>query len=686
MNTKKYRLPTNIVAVLAFLCALLLPTISLNAAITINSTGDGEWGDGVFNGTFQNGNTIVNIIGSDNVTLSTGTVSVNQIRVSAGTSPNAILNVGGGDTEAKISILNTGTTSDIGRSANTKGTLNILTNGTFDASVLAATKGLFVGYSYNSVGTINVLGGTLLANYLTLGHSGANSGGGQTGDVGGSGTLNIESGTVTITNSLVLGNNTTTGTAVSSGNLNISGGSLSVTAATGTIVIGNGSSGTSNVTVSGGSVTSASSIYVGNSSQGQLDVKTGGTVTQSGGVSYVGATATGDGVFNVDGGTVSLRTITIGDAGKGVFNLNTGSVTVGSSVDTNVGNADGGDGTLKVAGGIFSMTNASANLIVGNQTGSTGNLELSAGTMDIAGRVIIGDNGKGTAIVTGGNLIIKAGTGGSLIVGNGAGTGSLQMTNGNVVLTSSAGDFYLGYSNNATLRNSANGTATLTDSKLSVGRSAYIGSYGNAILSMNNSTMSVVSTFVIGNGGGTARASLLNGSKVTAASMTLGGYGTHNGYSTLTLDSTSSIIITGDLLLRKAHTDVGGANKITFVAGADNSFAGITTGSLSINQGGTPTSSIIPQIFVDLTAFTTSLAGDYDFDLITTNSTSLTLADFETDVIGAGPNVADWDFFLKEKSGDWVLGLTVSVIPEPSTYAIVLALLAVLAVRMKRRG
>ncbi|HWY75260.1 MAG TPA: immunoglobulin domain-containing protein, partial [Verrucomicrobiae bacterium] len=140
-------------------------------------------------------------------------------------------------------------------------------------------------------------------------------------------------------------------------------------------------------------------------------------------------------LLEVDGQTV------IGDAGSpvgpgtGLLSINSGVATLASVVLGNVSTSSGiSDGVIDLNGGILQI---SSNLTVAAQSGSTGLVSMTGGTLLVTnGPETIGTNGSGTIVQTGG-------TNQSLVValGGGAGsTGSYIITNGAL----NAGTLYLG--------------------------------------------------------------------------------------------------------------------------------------------------------------------------------------------------------------------------------------------------
>jgi hypothetical protein len=229
------------------------------------------------------------------------------------------------------------------------------------------------------------------------------------GDNGGTGTVNVNSGGSLVSNNLLrLGNG-----AGSSGFLNVAAGgvvnvagasnlsatskisvdgsgSLTTTAGdrdiqnlTATAFTGVISSGrdvefdTLTSAISGGSVTAAGQIFVGRGETGVLNMTSGSA--SSGAWLVVGIGATGNGSFNLSGGTVTASTVggaafsTIGAGGGTGLVHQTG----GTWIDNNktvLGENAGGTGTFQLDGGLLRTGAVETG-------GGTGNLNLNGGTL-----------------------------------------------------------------------------------------------------------------------------------------------------------------------------------------------------------------------------------------------------------------------------------------------------------------
>lgn len=218
----------------------------------------------------------------------------------------------------------------------------------------------------------------------------------------------------------------------------------------------NGSNGS--VIVSGGSWIS-STLEVGRLGNGTLTIENGGSVSNSLGFigTFIGSNSTvtvdngtwtntstlhighsGDGILNLDSGTVSAVTVSLGTnhIGAGTLNLNGGTLTT-----QQVGRGNG-LATFNFNGGTLRLSDDQTNLFDGFVAGIV-TLDISGGTLDtqtfnvatsqtLTGSGSLTKEGSGTLTLTGnntysGDTVISAGT---LMVSNtaGSGTGSGNVT------------------------------------------------------------------------------------------------------------------------------------------------------------------------------------------------------------------------------------------------------------------
>jgi len=299
-------------------------------------------------------------------------------------------------------------------------------------STLEITNGITLGSMSGNVttgtGTLEVSGGTAKANWINVSVNGAS--------LAGTGKLDVTAGTLNV-----------------SGNLNVyKGGTLTVSGGTGSTI------GTLNVhsgaeALFSGGVVNISTINVG--ANGTLNITDAAQLTYTNfnqnalGIVNVNLGETGKlnlpnvyGKTNLNGGTVSRGgdlLIHNADATNGaVLTVNKGSLNVGSQIQIAF-NAENLNGKLVVNDGSVSAQY----LQIANKTTSSGDLEITGGTVSTSQGVRIGRNGTGTLTMSGGTL--KVGTAGdkekALIFGyEGADSdGTLTMTGGTIDTTSQAG-------------------------------------------------------------------------------------------------------------------------------------------------------------------------------------------------------------------------------------------------------
>lgn len=186
----------------------------------------------------------------------------------------------------------------------------------------------------------------------------------------------------------------------------------------------------------------------------------GGEVSQSGDNFWIGRVNKGTGVYNLYGGTLTKSggTFALGQVSgsTGYFTMTNGTFT--SNVDMNLGADAGGVGHFTVSGGTLNATtlrvgnkgtgafnqtggvvNASAYLQTGAEAGSTGTYTMTGGTLTAPNQpVSVGRYGTGTFDISG-TAVFTASNGVRVGFTNGsnAGTGTLVVTNGGTVATSS---------------------------------------------------------------------------------------------------------------------------------------------------------------------------------------------------------------------------------------------------------
>ena len=357
----------------------------------------------------------------DDAVLNTSTGNIPTITENFAAIPrDIIVGTGPGANGVVNHTAGTATTGDtnwmfVGRNGGT-GTYNLSGSGSIDAKgriYVAGHDGAAATGTFN----INTTGTVAAANDLNLGAA------------GGTGTVNLTAGTVTVGGWLSVGRdeNGLNGT----GNFNQSGGSLtvsgnSVVALPGThgnlmmtggthtvnneLWVGQGANAVGVATVNAGTVTVNNWIAVGREgSTGTLNVGGTGTVNKVGGGHItIGTGAGGNGTVNVSGGTLATngdlivaennatavglvnqtgglvrvgRNLEVQRTGTGTYNLSGGTLSVDGFIDT-------ADGTFNFSGGRITRGNAGTSIINGNLTtgGTAATLDVGTGrTFDVNG-------------------------------------------------------------------------------------------------------------------------------------------------------------------------------------------------------------------------------------------------------------------------------------------------------------
>ncbi len=187
----------------------------------------------------------------------------------------------------------------------------------------------------------------------------------------------------------------------------------------------------------------------------------GGAVSQSGGNFWIGRVNKGTGVYNLYGGTLAKSggSFSLGQVSgsTGYFNMTNGTFT--SSVDMYFGADAGGVGHFTASGGTLNATtlrvgnngagtfdqsggavNVNSYLFIGAESKSaTGTYTMTGGTLKVPNQpVSVGRYGTGTLDVSG-TAVVTASKGVRVGFSNGsnAGTGTLVVTNGGTVVTTS---------------------------------------------------------------------------------------------------------------------------------------------------------------------------------------------------------------------------------------------------------
>ena len=185
-------------------------------------------------------------------------------------------------------------------------------------------------------------------------------------------------------------------------------------------------------------------VVIGDEGKGGI-AQFGGTLTATGFLT-LGVAATGEGSYDLDGGTLHVYSTWVGSRGSGKFTLDGDSHDAGwaalgfYSTGSGTYTLEDGDltwvygfvgrsgiGTFVQNGGTF---NAGTQISIGQEIGSTGSYTLNAGTLD-SGGTRVGEEGTGSFVQNGGTHDLD---GKGLYVGSwGSGTGTYTLNAGDLV-------------------------------------------------------------------------------------------------------------------------------------------------------------------------------------------------------------------------------------------------------------
>ena len=376
-------------------------TINLTNGATLSNTSHsmriGESGKGTFN---VKSNSTLNSPSQD-IHLGHASVGDGTLNIDGGTVNSKIVYVGRAGTGAleikNGGVLNAGTNSlYLGYDASSVGTFNMsgsdttVTAGalyvgnkaakvdddnkpianvaTISGGSFTSSGNIFVGAEANSLGVLNVVGGTLTGNNeLRVGNSGA-------------GTMTITGGDVTVTGLANVGNS-----AGSTGMISIGNGTLTLSNSGNTFRIGREGTGTVEVLEGGKLIVENTTTQLGYKSGGN------GTLTINGGTANLNALQVGfasgsTGELKVLGGKLNVfNEINVGYDGTGSAAISGGVVTTGDFVVKSGMSAALNGGTLNVASyvneGTTTFNGSTINLGSGGVINSTGTFTATSGSV-----------------------------------------------------------------------------------------------------------------------------------------------------------------------------------------------------------------------------------------------------------------------------------------------------------------
>lgn len=399
---------------------------------------------------------IVNSIGTNIATISAN-ISPTPTNITVGfTAPAQVNHVAGTATMASITP---GTAMDLmlGRSGSASGTYNLANT--------AATGGSLTNFGQGS-GSLTVPGKVYVGGFLggATGNLNVNSTGTLSvgtqllvGNLGGTGTVKIDSGNLTVVDAFEIGNGTSTDTLTkSTGTFSMSGGVVTKSSAATAVTIGGGlttDGGIGTANLNGGSFTTPGVFRVGQdtiaasatSSTGTLNL--GGTALTVGGEFWVGNNTGATGVMNFTSGSLTTNNSALigrkDDANTGTGA--TGTVTMSGGTWTKNGESnfivgDNGPGTMNMSGGLVVVnphpTPDRGITWIGNRNSTTGTLTISNTAEFRSPRIVLAVQTDTT-----GTLNLNGGTVKTSGIYGGVGTSNVSFNGGKLTATGNSEDF-----------------------------------------------------------------------------------------------------------------------------------------------------------------------------------------------------------------------------------------------------
>ncbi len=328
-----------------------------------------------------------------------------------------------------------------------------------------------------------------------------------------------------------------------------------------------------------------------------------------------------------------------GGSANGTLEVSGGILTVNANAAGAyiIGRSAGSTGTVNITGGTLRTTGASGGgLQLGFASGATGNLNISSGALTLTASAILGaaDGATGNMTVSGGTVTTSTGTNNAIFyvggrITSGSTVGTFEQTGGSINVNNNSAYFAVGY---AGASQDISGTARLTGGNFS----------GNVRVGRQSGTT------------GTGSGSLIIGPNAN---------------------------VTG----RNLAWDVSGNGNLEFALGADSTFHAVdlttitASNALIFSEAGA-------KITVDGTnlAFSDSYAPVTFINFASGKGPDLaSLSNVSFNFVGFDPGFAPE---LVWTSTSLQLNLNLAAIPEPSTYAAILASAALgLAIVRRRR-
>jgi T5SS/PEP-CTERM-associated repeat protein len=574
---------------------------------------------------------------------------------------------------ASTTTLGTGKTLNIangltvGNSSQSANILNIENGG------VASSSSGYVGNTTGSSGTVNVTGaGSKWSNagYIYVGQSGR-------------GTLNVENGGVVSSAYSMVGGNPGSNGVVKvtgagsqwnnsgdlyfgtwgSGTLNIENGGVVSSAAT---YVGDNTSGIGsvNVTGSGSQLNNSRLLYVGYLGTGTLNVLDSAKVTTN--ALNIGS----KGTLNLDGGTLQVGSGSI--ASGGVFNWASG--TLGFT-----GNATVGSGLLAstTALGTGKTLNVASNLTIGSgKTIALAGGQFSANTLTLNGGSI---TSTGAVDLTNTGTLTGYGT----VAGNVTGGATNTITASGGALTLGNANANGGYAFGGTLNVGSQQVALLSADKAQLGTTTNLGA-GGTLSTVNGANLASGNT-VSFNGDSTIQGNFTNNGNVAGSAGTLNFANNVNGAGSYA----------GNIAFQAAFNPGNSPASVSF-GGGNATFASTSVLTMEL-LGSTPGTQYDQLVGINSLSFNGKLNLVFAEGYVPLTGSSFALFGFNSfngsfgtaengyaSITVAGYDRAKLDFSHLATDGTLRLA-TVTAVPEPESYAMFLAGLALMGVMARRR-